>query len=422
MKIIVQKFGGTSTASPSLREAAAERIRRALDGGYMPVAVVSAMGRAGEPYATDTLKKIAEEIFSPVPLRELDLLMHCGEIIAAAVMVATLHRAGIKARAFTGSQAGLVTDSSYGQARVLACDPERIRRCLQEGAVAVVAGFQGAAPGGEIATLGRGGSDTTAVILGSALRAELVEIYTDVRGIATADPHLLKGARIIPRLTHSEVCQLVYEGAKVIHPPAVEVAMKHNLSLVIRSLTGEDPGTLIHTGMTEVPPGFTVPPRRVVTGIAHAADIVQLTVEFAGPDPDLEMKLFGNLAEAGISIDLISVFPELKIFTIKEEALEHAAQVISGLGLPYSVAKDCAKVAVIGFGMRGIPGVMAQIVRALNEKGITILQTADSNISIALLIHRPDLAAAVETLHRHFALGEPEAAPEEPADGQPARV
>lgn len=423
MKIIVQKFGGTSTATAPLREAAAERIRRALDGGYMPVAVVSAMGRAGEPYATDTLKKIAEDVFPPVSLRELDLLMHCGEIIAAAVMAATLHRAGIKARAFTGFQAGLVTDGSYGQARVLACDPEKIRRCLDEGAVAVVAGFQGAAPGGEITTLGRGGSDTTAVILGSALPAELVEIYTDVRGIATADPHLFKGARIIPRLTHSEVCQLVYEGAKVIHPPAVEVAMKHNLSLVIRSLTEEDPGTLVHTGVTAPEAaGFILSPRRVVTGIAHAADIVQLTVEFAGSDPDLEMKLFENLAEAGISIDLISVFPELKIFTIKEEALARAAQVISQLGLLFRVEKDCAKVAVIGFGMRGIPGVMARIVRAFNEKGIAILQTADSNISIALLIRRPDLATAVETLHSHFALGESEEAPEKPASGQPTRI
>ena len=157
----------------------------------------------------------------------------------------TLHKAGIKARAFTGFQAGLTTDGCYGQARVVACEPERIRRCLQEEEVAVVAGFQGITPDGEINTLGRGGSDTTAVILGSALQAELVEIYTDVCGIATADPHIFKEARVIPRLSYSEVCQLVYEGARVIHPPAVEVAMKHNLNLVIRSLIEEDPGTCL---------------------------------------------------------------------------------------------------------------------------------------------------------------------------------
>ena len=412
MKIVVQKFGGTSTASPQMRAAAVERVRQAICAGYMPVAVVSAMGRAGEPYATDTLKGLAESAHWATPLRELDLLMHCGEIIAAAVMAATLHGAGIKARAFTGAQAGLQTDGNYGGARVVACEPDPLRRTLQKGEVPVVAGFQGINPGGEVNTLGRGGSDTTAVILGSALQAAQVEIYTDVRGIATADPHILQEARIIPRLTHSEVCQMVYEGARVIHPPAVEVAMKHNLDLVIRGLTEKDPGTRVHTGFE--PPGasgFSPSPQRVVTGIASVGDIVQLTVEFAGPDAELEVKLFEQLAAAGISIDLISVFPELKIFTIKEEALERAAQVLGELGLSYRVNEDCAKVAVIGFGMRGIPGVMAQVVRALSRKGVAILQTADSNISIGLLIGRSDLPAAVETLHSHFALGEPEETP-----------
>lgn len=408
MKIIVQKFGGTIMSTPEMREAAVERIRRALGEGCCPVAVVSAMGRTGDPYATDTLKEAVEGIFPPMPRRELDLIMHCGEIIAAAVLTAALLRAGINARAFTGFQAGLTTDGCYGQSRVVACEPKRIRECLREGQVAVVAGFQGASAAGEINTLGRGGSDTTAVVLGAALQAELVEIYTDVSGVATADPHIFKGARIIPRLTHSEVCQLVYEGARVIHPPAVEVAAEHNLNLIIRGIIGEDPGTLIHTGASAPAlAGFTVSPPRVVTGIAHAADIVQLTVEFAGPDPDLEVNLFERLAGEGISIDLISVFPEQKIFTIKEEALARASRVLVELGLSFKVKENCAKVTVIGFGMRGIPGVMARVVRALNGKGIAILQTADSNISIAFLIHRPDLAAAVETLHDHFALGEP---------------
>ena len=406
MKIIVQKFGGTSTVTEKMREAAAVRIRQALAGGYKPVAVVSAMGRSGDPYATDTLKRLGENIFYGIPARELDLLMHCGEIIAAVVMTATLHKAGIKARAFTGYQAGLTTDGSFGQARVVACEPERIRRCLQEEEVAVVAGFQGFAPDGEINTLGRGGSDTTAVILGSALQAEVVEIYTDVNGIATADPHIFKGAQIIPRLTYNEACQLVYEGARVIHPPAVEVAMKHNLNLVIRNLTEEDPGTLIDSGVSpSAAAGFTGSRRRLVTGIAHTTDIVQLIVEFAHPDPDLEVELFEKLARAGISIDLISIFPTLKIFTIKEEILPRAAAVLKELELAFRVEEDCAKVSVIGFGMRGIPGVMARVARALNDKGISILQTADSNISIALLIRRPNLAAAVATLHDHFALG-----------------
>ncbi len=406
MKIIVQKFGGTSMATERSRKAVAGRIGQALAAGYMPVAVVSAMGRSGDPYATDTLKNMAGSIFSATPLRELDLIMHCGEIISAVALAATLHKAGIKARAFTGSQAGLITDGCFGEARVLSCEPGRLREALGQGEVAVVAGFQGVTPGGEISTLGRGGSDTTAVILGSALQAEVVEIYTDVNGIATADPHIYKGARVIPRLSYSEACQLVYEGARVIHPPAVEVAMEHNLNVVIRSLTAEDPGTLIHSGIPETAAaGFTAAPRQVVTGVAHVSDIAQLTVEFVRPDPDLEIKLFENLAGAGISIDLISVFPTRKVFTIKQEALPGATAVLEELGTGFAVEKDCAKVSVIGHGMRGIPGVMARVVRALNEKGIPILQTADSNISISLLIRRHDLSAAVEILHNHFALG-----------------
>lgn len=406
MRIIVQKFGGTSMSTAKSREAAAMRVRQALAGGFAPVVVVSAMGRAGDPYATDTLKEMAGGVFTRMPLRELDLIMHCGEIITAVVMAATLHKAGIKACAFTGHQAGLTTDSCYGEARVISCNPGRLRECLQKGEVAVVAGFQGSTPDGEINTLGRGGSDTTAVILGSALQAELVEIYTDVNGIATADPHIFKGARVIPRLSYSEACQLVYEGARVIHPPAVEVAMKHNLNVVIRSLTAEDPGTLIYSGIPETAAGgFSAAPQHVVTGVAHVSDIIQLTVKFNRPDPELEIRLFESLAGAGISIDLISVFPTRKTFTVKEEALPQAAAVLEELGIEFSIEEECAKVSVIGFGMRGLPGVMAQVVRALNKKGIPILQTADSNISISLLIHRRNLAVAVEALHDHFALG-----------------
>jgi aspartate kinase len=414
VRITVQKFGGTSVATEYKREAAVKRVREAREGGCAPVVVVSAMGRAGEPYATDTLKSLVEDIFPRVPLRELDLVMSCGEIISAAVMAATLHRAGIAARSFTGLQAGLVTDGCYGQAQVVSCDPLLLRQCLREGEVAVVAGFQGATPGGEINTLGRGGSDTTAVILGAALGAEQVEIYTDVNGISTADPRLLEEARVIPRLTYSEVCQLAHEGAKVIHPAAVEVAMKHNLNLVVRSLTEKGQGTLINTYGALAGAGYAAQPYNVVTGIAHAADVAQILIEFKQPDPDREMLIFECLARAGISIDLISVFPTLKIFTIKEEMLPRAEAALKEQGIDCRVEKGCAKVSVVGMGMRGIPGVMARVVRALNEQGITILQTADSNISISLLIPQDDLVKAIKTLHDHFNLGaaaSPAAAP-----------
>ncbi len=407
MGIIVQKFGGTSVSTAAMREAAVKRVQEALSRGLKPVVVVSAMGREGEPYATDTLKGLAEGIYPLLPLRELDLVMGCGEIISAVVFTATLYRSGIKAAALTGAQAGLVTDGIYSEARVVACKPERLQRLVQDGVVPVVAGFQGADMDGELNTLGRGGSDTTAVIIGAVLQADTVEIYTDVEGISTADPRLCREARVIRCLSYSEVCHLAYEGAKVIHPAAVEIAMNHNVSVVVRGLTDDGPGTLINTvGDAFQPRGFTAGPRRVVTGIAHETGLAQIRIDFDRPEPERDTALFEGLAAAGVSIDLINVFPTNKVFTIKQELLPRAETVFQEQGLKYSVQKDCAKVSVVGLGMRGLPGVMSRVVRAFKEKGIGILQTADSNITISLLIDQHDLAAAVQTLHHHFNLSE----------------
>jgi aspartate kinase len=407
VSLIVQKFGGTSVSTETNRDAAVKRIREALAEGLSPVAVVSAMGRSGDPYATDTLKSLAEVIYPRLPLRELDLLMSCGEIISAVVLSATLYRAGIKAAALTGAQAGLVSDGCYGEARVVSCEPGRLQQLIKDGIVPVIAGFQGADPSGEIQTLGRGGSDTTAVIIGAALKASRVEIFTDVDGISTADPRLCREAKVIRCLAYSEVCQLAYEGAKVIHPAAVEVAMNHNVNVAVRSLTEKGPGTLINmTGTSAVVEGYAVQPRHVVTGIAHATEIVQIRILFEEPDSAREAVLFEGLAGAGISIDLINVFPTQKIFTIKQDMLARAEAVLQAQELKFTIEKDCAKVSVVGLGMRGIPGVMSKVVRAFKEKDIGILQTADSNITISLLIHEEDLAVAVQTLHDHFSLGQ----------------
>ena len=407
MNVVIQKFGGTSVSSEEKREAAVKRVREAKDLGLAPVVVVSAMGREGDPYATDTLKGLAEKIDPRLPLRELDLIMSCGEIISAVVLAATLHRAGIKAAAVTGPQAGLVTDGCFAEAQVVACDPGRLYRLIEAGIVPVVAGFQGADENREINTLGRGGSDTTAVILGAVLKAPRVDIFTDVDGISTADPRLCREARVIRRLTYSEVCQLAYEGTKVIHPAAVEVAMNHNVDVAVRSLMEEGPGTLINmTGTCGEEGGYSVQPRRVVTGIAHTVGIVQVHIDFEEPDPTRETAIFEGLAEAGVSIDLINVFPTQKIFTIKQDMLARTEGVLQALNLNYAVEKSCAKVSVVGLGMRGIPGVMSRVVRAFKEKNIKILQTADSNITISFLIRQADLATAVQTLHDYFALAE----------------
>jgi aspartate kinase len=405
LRILVQKYGGTSLASTEQREIVARRVDEGLKEGFRVVVVVSAIGRQGDPYATDTLKSFAKEVCPDISLRELDLIMSCGEIISAVVLAATLNKMGIPARALTGSQAGFNTDGYYSEAEVLDCQPLRVEEVLQNNEVPIIAGFQGADACGEINTMGRGGSDTSAVILGAALMAEKVEIFTDVSGIMTADPRILEEARVIHQITYGEVCQMAYEGAKVIHPRAIEVAMRNNVTVVVRNIDASSPGTLI-TGESALKEGnYSTRGRRAVTGIAHSTELAQFIVTFEKPDPSKELEIFERIGKAGINIDLISVFPLLKAFIVKEEHSFKVETILKSLGIPYQLEKGCAKVSIVGVGMHSIPGVMARVVRVLNEENVEIKQTGDSNITISLLIKQEDLRRAVKTLHNNFHLG-----------------
>jgi len=403
MKVIIQKFGGTSVASQDAREHMKKRVLDAVNSGNRPVVVVSALGRDGDPYATDTLRSLALAIDPDTPLRELDLLMSCGEIISAVVTAATLNKGGLKTRVFTGGQAGLVCDGNYGNAEVVDCSPDKLLDSLEQGEVPVVAGFQGQTAGGEINTLGRGGSDTTAVILGAALKAVHVEIHTDVNGIMTADPRVVSSARLIDSLSYGEVAQLAYEGAKVIHPRAVEIAMQNGVNVFVKSPRDEGRGTLI-TSITKLNNQLTSKSMRVVTGIAFTSNLAQVSVELPSPDSRVELELFEKMAEAGVNVDLINVFPLLKVFTVKKEDLPRARKVLDLIGVTYRLEEDCAKVSVVGAGMTNIPGVMARVVRALGDSQVEILQTSDSNITISILVRQVDLNKAILTLHNYFEL------------------
>ncbi|MGI6317220.1 MAG: aspartate kinase [Firmicutes bacterium] len=404
MKILVQKYGGTSVTTPEKRSLIFQRVKDALEEGFKVVLVVSAMGRDGAPYATDTLRALALGEYDDLSLRELDLIMSCGEIISAVVVAAFLSAKGLRACALTGIQAGFLTDGRYGEAEVVDCQPFRIKEILQLNEIPVVTGFQGADAQGEINTLGRGGSDTSAVILGAALDAERVEIYTDVSGIMTADPLIIKEARVIQQITYGEVCQLAYEGARVIHPRAVEVAMRNNVRVMVKSLENPGTGTLITTEASLIKGNYSTRGRRAVTGIAHETNLAQFLIELPIPDSSSELEIFRQIGEAGVNIDLISVFPLLKAFAVKDEHRRKVETILNGLKVPYRVEKDCAKVSVVGVGMHSIPGVMARVVKALNEHNIEIKQTGDSNITISLLIKQDDLRRAVQTLHDSFYL------------------
>ncbi|MGE5423588.1 MAG: aspartate kinase, partial [Ignavibacteriales bacterium] len=247
MSIIVQKFGGTSLASDEHRDRVCQSILREKHRGNNVVVVVSAMGRASDPYATDTLINLVKDENLNPHRREMDLLMSCGEIISGVVLSSNLQIMGEKSTFLTGFQAGIITNKTHGDARIISVDPQIIQQLLADGYIVIVAGFQGVSEEGQITTLGRGGSDVTASALGVALGAEVVDIYTDVEGIMTADPRIVKNARVLDAITYNEVCQLAREGAKVIHPRAVEIAMEGNTPLRIRSTFSDGTGTLVGT-------------------------------------------------------------------------------------------------------------------------------------------------------------------------------
>ena len=404
MKIIVQKFGGTSLASPSLRKQVSEKVIKAKAQGFKPVVVVSAMGRNGDPYATDTLISAAKEVHPEIPARELDLLMSCGEIISGVFLVNTLHKFGHKAVILTGSQARIITDDNYNDARIQRIDPKVILDYLSKDFIVVVTGFQGVTEDGNITTLGRGGSDTTAAALGVALQAEVVDIYTDVEGVMTADPRIVNDAKILDVVTYNEICQLAQQGAKVIHPRAVEIAMQKNIPLRVRCTFSEGEGTLVTSYGEVLELGITK--GRPITGITNIDGVTQIKI-ISGAHPDIvetEMKVFKAMALGNISVDFINVYPEAVVYTVRDEVGEKARQILENMGFQPEVIPNCAKVSAVGAGMTGIPGVMASIVEALTKEGVKILQSADSYTTIWCLVRGEDMEKSVKALHKQFNL------------------
>lgn len=402
MEIIVQKFGGTSVADAARRARVVEHIRREWHAGYGVVVVVSAMGRRGDPYATDTLLDLIGGEKTHLPPRERDLIISTGEIISACVLAEALWRSGIPSTVLTGAQAGIITTDRFNRAEISAIRPVRVQEALSRGHVVVVAGFQGVSESGETTTLGRGGSDTTAAALGVALDARLIDIYTDVDGVMTADPRIAPEARPIREMTYGEVANYAYLGAKVIHPRAVELAMQKNIPIRVRGTLSDDAGTLITSASELHRPGRVR--ERVVTGIAQTPNVTQIKVESATVDPHLSRDVFRLMAENDISVDLINVFPRGVAYTVKAEDGPRAKALLEAHGFQPEITPGCAKVSVVGAGMAGRPGVMATIVEALVGAGIRILQSADSHTTIWVLVREAEMAEAVRVLHRQFRL------------------
>ncbi|MCF6410623.1 aspartate kinase [Pseudalkalibacillus salsuginis] len=402
MNIVVQKFGGTSLKTEDGRNRAVQHVYNTVNEGKKVVVVVSAMGRKGDPYATDTLLSLITGNPTSISPKETDLLMSCGEVISSVVLSNLLKQKNIQSLAFTGAKAGFKTNAEHTNAKIVEMDCKKIVEALGELDVVVVAGFQGQSTEGDVTTLGRGGSDTSAAALGAALKAEVIDIFTDVEGVMTADPRIVKAARPLGVVTYNEICNMAYQGAKVIHPRAVEIAMQSEVPIRIRSTYSDHEGTLV-TSSAGGGAGRDIEDR-LITGIAHVPNVTQIKVHAPDGDYDFQSKIFKAMAEKQISVDFINISPRGVIYTIHSTLTDEAVTILKELGYDADVQRNCAKISAVGAGIAGVPGVTAKIVGALSKQGINILQSADSHTTIWVLVQEEDMINAVNALHQVFEL------------------
>ena len=446
-EIVVMKFGGTSVATPEARRTSALKVISARERGLDPVVVVSAIGRRGQPYATDTLLDLLREVDPDTApdAREADLMIACGEILSAAIFAQTLKSLGHPGQVFRGGQAGIRTDGVYGNARVLSINPTAVFRSVEAGKIPVVCGFQGVfapegSPGGELTTLGRGGSDTTASAMGAAMGARAVEIYTDVDGVKTADPDAVRHAPTLRKVTYDEVAEIAHLGAKVVHPRAAEIAMAYSIPLWVRNTFSDDPGT-------EIVPKTHFPGRRA-TGVTHTGKLVYIQFDLATASDAhrtaLEVAIYETMERYGISLFMLNVSPTSTGFAVPRAQYATVENVLDGLVFPFGengdravylfqvgettpdvetqarllaplgevrrvcgvLTEGCTVVSIVGHEFMQQPGLYAAVLSTLLDSDVPVLQTSDSEFSLSVLVTEGDQQKAIRLLHERFDLSE----------------
>lgn len=407
MSIIVQKYGGTSVGTPERIKAVAKRIIETKNKGHDVVVVVSAMGDT-----TDELLSLAHKITDKPSDREIDMLLSTGEQISIALLAMAIHSLGYSAISFTGAQVGIVTDSVHRKARIKKIETSRIMNELRKGNIVIVAGFQGIDFEQNITTLGRGGSDTTAVALASVLKAQRCEIYTDVEGVYTADPRIVPEAKKMSEISYDEMLELAQLGAKVMNARAMEFAAKYNVPLYVLSSFSNAPGTLIKKeakNMEDI----------VVRGVAVQEDEAKLTILHVPDKPGIAAKIFKRISEANVNIDMIVQNVSREgitdiSFTVGKEDLRRTQDVlepfVKEIGAEGIITdENMAKVSVVGYGMRGHTGVAARMFSALAQEGINIEMISTSEIKISVIIEKQYAKKAARALHKEFGLDKIEA-------------
>lgn len=401
MPIIVQKYGGTSVGDTERIKNVARRLCDAQDRGNQVVAVVSAMGDT-----TDKLLRMAHDISAEPPERELDMLLSTGERISVALLAMAIYELGREAISLSGTQAGIQTNTMHTKARITGIDTRRLIEELESGKIVLVAGFQGVSPDEDVTTLGRGGSDTTAVALAAALHADECEIYTDVEGVYTADPHVVPEARKINAVSYEEMLEMAATGAEVLMLRSVEYAQKYKVPLHVRSSFTDQPGTWVREEDESME-------KAVVSAVTHTTDESKLTLLRVPDRPGVAATVFGELAKNNVNVDMIiqnvSEQGTTDIsFTVTQTDLPAAQQALDRicdeLGVAYIIGEQMGKVSIVGAGMKSYPGVAAKMFKTLADQNINIEMISTSSIKVSCVIDRARVEDAVRALHKAFQL------------------
>ena len=415
MALIVQKYGGTSVADPERMRNVARHIAATKAQGNQLVIVVSAMGKA-----TDNLLDLARQVSSAPAGREMDMLLTTGERISMSLLCMALQDLGVEAMSFTGSQVGIITDTVHGRAKILEIKGDRVREAIGEGKVAVVAGFQGVSTAKEITTLGRGGSDTTAVALAAALKADVCEIYTDVTGVFTADPRIVPQARKLKHLEFDEMLEMAGAGSKVLALRSVEFARNHNVPIHVRSSFTWEQGTWVTSEERKGEQNMEEP---IISGVVHDASDAKITVLGVPDQPGVSAALFEPLANANVNVDMIVqntstagttdisfTLPKTDV-AIAQPIVERIAKQVGATGVTQDT--NIAKISLVGAGMKSSPGIAAKMFRVLADNNVNIEMISTSTIRISVVVAAPMLEKAVRSLHTAFDLdsGEDYSAP-----------
>ena len=407
MALVVQKYGGTSVGDVDRIKNVASRVIKTKKQGHEVVVVVSAM--AGE---TDKLVRLAQQISSSPDERELDVLLSTGEQVSIALLAMTLKSMGFDARSYLGFQIKIATDSAFGKARITAIESEKIQEDLKAGRIVVVAGFQGADEADNITTLGRGGSDTTAVAVAAALKADLCEIYTDVDGVYTSDPNICPTARKLARISYDEMLEMASLGAKVLQIRSVEFAKKYDVPIHVRSSFNDNPGTIVQKEDTEME-------QVVVSGVTYNKNEAKIEVTHVPDLPGIAARLFKPIADANIVVDMIIQTSSAEkgyadvAFTVPKsdhpKALQIVKETVRGIGGGEVLSdENIAKISIVGVGMRSHSNVAAQMFTALAKEGINIHMISTSEIKVSCIIHSKYTELAVRALHDAFELDKPQ--------------